>query len=126
MLAKRCCSLTARSAEARISIYSRFQLRLNQTKRCCSVRRHKSPCTLTLSFATRINRKVCLVSSSTFLLQRYATGWATQCFRMASTPTLRMMRTIHMCKLFISLKMFAMPTVTAIAQTHPKGCPTSY
>ena len=59
VLAKRCCSSTARSAEARISILcSLFQLRLNQAKRCCSVRWHKSPCTLALSFATRINRKV--------------------------------------------------------------------
>ena len=59
MLAKRCCSSTARSAKARISILcSPFQLRLNQAKRCCSVRRHKSPCTLALSFSTRINQKV--------------------------------------------------------------------
>ena len=33
----RCCSLTARSAEARINTYSQFQLRLNQVKICCSL-----------------------------------------------------------------------------------------
>ena len=78
MLVKRCCLSTARSAEVRINIYSRFQLRLNQVKRCCSVCWHKSPCTLTLSFATRINWKVCFLFINIFTA---GCNWlATQCF----------------------------------------------
>ena len=66
-VAKRCCSSTARSAEARISILCSSAVSVSFEPgelvklRCCSVCRHKSPCmpcTLALSFATRINRKV--------------------------------------------------------------------
>ena len=61
------CSSTARSAEARISILCSSAVLVSFEPgelvrlRCCSVCRHKSPCmpcTLALSFATRINRKV--------------------------------------------------------------------